>query len=255
MSEVSEAIRTSEKDTAGFFKYILTFEDEQKSEILNMIQYSVLAIVPIMVILRCVKSLVPEEDETKGSLEIAAESVLQIIFIMVSIWLTNRIIRYVPTYSKTEYGKFSAVNFIIPFLIILSTMQSKLGFKLNILMERGLEMWHGKSNDTEKEKKSNTANKTGQNVNYRVGHEGFTNNGSGQHQPSQSDYLDVNQLTGGAKPGMNIPSNVKQSPDFDAMYQGPANPLVNADTPVDHITAEPMAANAVLGGGFGGSSW
>lgn len=263
MSEVSEAIRSSEKDTVGFFKYISTFDDEQKSEILNMIQYSVLAIIPIMIILRCVKSLVPEEDESKGSLEIAAESILQIIFIMVSIWLTNRIIRYVPTYSKTEYGKFSPVNFIIPFLIILTTMQSKLGFKLNMLMERGLDAWHGKTKDSENDKSKQNENSqgNGQNVNYRVGHEGFASNGGG-HQPSQSDYLDINQLTGGGKPGMNMPSSQsqqsqqsQQSPDFNAMYQGPANPLVNAGNPADNMSIEPMAANAVLGGGFGGSAW
>lgn len=251
MSEVSDAINAGSKETTGFVNYMFTFEDEQKSELTNMIQYSILAIMPIMLILRSVKSLVPEEDESKGCLEISAECVLQIIFIMVSIWVTNRIIRYVPTYSKTEYGKFSPVNFIIPFLIILATMQSKLGFKLNILMERCLEMWHGKS--TEGEVAKNVKGGQAQNVNYRAGHEGFAN-GAPQHQPSQADYQNEANLTGGGNPGMGGIQS-QQAPDFNAMYQGPTNPLVQAETPGNSMSDGPMAANSVLGGGFGGSAW
>ena len=123
-------------------------------------------------------------------------------------------------------------------------------------MERGLDAWHGKTGDSEndKSKQGGKSQENGQNVNYRVGHEGFAPNGGG-HQPSRSDYMDVDQLTGGGKPGMNHAPQAQQSPDFNAMYQGPANPLVNADNPVINMSAEPMAANAVLGGGFGGSSW
>ena len=38
----------------------------------------------------------------------------------------------------------------LPFLIILSTMQTKFGAKLNILFERAMEMWTGKNPEKEK---------------------------------------------------------------------------------------------------------
>ena len=259
MSEIEKEINRGVKDTTGFINYILTFDSEQKNELMNMIQYSVLAIIPIMVVLRGVKSLVPEEDESKGCLEISAECVLQIMFMMVSIWLTDRIIRYIPTYSKTEYGKFYPVNFIVPFLIILITMQSKLGFKLNILIDRAMEKWNGHSDNATV--KGATA-KQAQGGNYRVGNEGF-GNPPPIHQPSQADNLDASQLLGSSKPGVIGGSGSdggaasQQSPDFNSMYQGPNNPMINADSPPESAPFNdgPLAANSVLGGGFGGSAW
>ena len=43
-----------------------------------------------------------------------------------------------------NYHIFNETNFIIPILIILVTMQTKLGSKINILTDRLLEMWNGK---------------------------------------------------------------------------------------------------------------
>lgn len=261
MSDIEKEIKAGEKNASGFIKYILTFDKEQKSDVLNMIQYSVLAIIPIMLILRSVQALVPEDDESKGSLEITAECLLQIIFVMVSIWLTDRIIRYIPTYTKSEYGKFYPVNFIVPFLIILITMQSKLGFKLNILIDRIMTKWHGKSNTASIGKSGGGVNgataSQGQSSNLRIGNEGFANPPTGGHQPSQADYLDTHKLTGGNKPGVLNNQVGQNSPDFNSMYQGPNNPLVSAESPQESqpYNDGPLAANSVLGGGFGGSSW
>lgn len=258
MSEIEKELNKGVKDTTGFVNYILTFEKDQKNELMNMIQYSVLAIIPIMLVLRGVKALVPEEDESKGCLEISAECVLQIIFMMVSIWLTDRIIRYMPTYSNAEYGKFYPVNFIVPFLIILITMQSKLGFKLNILIDRAMEKWNGTSESGTGAVKGATANQA-QSANYRVGNEGF-GNPPPTHQISRADNLDASQLLGSSKPGIiggGTAPGQQQSPDFNAMYQGPNNPMINADSPMESAPYNdgPLAANAVLGGGFGGSAW
>ena len=65
------------------------------------------------------------------------------MLILLGLWFTNRLVRYVPTYSGCEYGKFNPVNFLVPFLLILTTMQTKLGAKLNIL-KRVTEMMVGK---------------------------------------------------------------------------------------------------------------
>ena len=92
-------------ESMGFIKYIFNFDDENKAQILNMLQYGILAIIPTIIILKITKKVIPEENEDKGSLEILVESVGQIILILLLIWLSNKIITYVPTYSKTEYHR------------------------------------------------------------------------------------------------------------------------------------------------------
>ena len=121
---------TDSTESLNFFKYVFNFDEENKNNIMNMIQYTLLSIIPVLITLRLIKHVVPEEDETKGSLEISVECIGQIILIILAIWFTNKIIRFIPTYSGEYYGKFNETNFIIPFIIILATMQTKLGWRI-----------------------------------------------------------------------------------------------------------------------------
>jgi hypothetical protein len=221
---------------------------------LNMIQYTIIAIIPVMIILKAIKHIVPEEDESKGSLEILAESVGQIVLIILAIWFTNKIIHYIPTYSECSYAKLNSTNFIIPLLIILTTMQTKFGMKLNILFDRVTDFCTGKANDDKKEGKSNKAS---------------SQPGSKQsHQPSQADYRDLSQILPSNPQMSTMPSyqqpSVSQiamqehgmhqsSPDFNSMYQGPNTPLANAQSPGGGMM-EPVAANEGSSA-FGGSAW
>ena len=48
----------------------------------------------------------------------------------------------------------------------------------------------------------------------------------------------------------------EQLPNYDAMYKQDNTPLIGAASPTENMASmEPMAANAVLGGGSFGSSW
>lgn len=247
MENITETVKAVPSDSLGFFKYVFNFDDENKCEILNMGQYAVLAIIPVLIVLKAVKHLVPEEDESKGSLEIMAESLGQLLFIMCAIWFINRMIRYVPTYSGCEYGKFNATNFLLPFIIILATMQTKLGAKLNILLDRVVDRWEGNSEAPQQASSDKSVVRTSQPL-------------AGQHQPSQADYQDRSQILPSnpqltAMPQMNQAQQVspQESPDFNQMYQNQATPLQDAQTP--SMSQEPMAANESVGGMFGGSPW
>ena len=248
MENITETVKAVPSDSLGFFKYVFNFDDENKCEMLNMGQYAVLAIIPVLIVLKVVKHFVPEEDESKGSLEIMAESLGQLLFIMCAIWFTNRMIRYVPTYSGCEYGKFNATNFLLPFIIILATMQTKLGAKLNILLDRVVDRWEGNSEAPQQASSDKSVVRTSQPL-------------AGQHQPSQADYQDHSQILPSnpqltAMPQMNqAPQQLspQQSPDFNQMYQNQVTPLQDAHTP--SMSQEPMAANESFGGMFGGSPW
>ena len=116
--------------------------------------------------------------------------------------LQIKIINYIPTYSGEEYPKFNEITFIIPFILILATMQTKLGAKFNILIDRTMNLITGKGGE---EQPQQQGQQQGQNV-VRV-----SQPLAGQHQPSQADYLDRNQL---------LPSN----PQMSSMPSGFAPP-------------------------------
>ena len=233
MDSINDSVKSVKHESIGFFNYVFNFDNENKHRIMNMIQYTLLTIIPILLVLRGIKHIIPEDDDSKGSIEILAESVGQVILIMLAIWVTNKIINYIPTYSGEEYPKFNEITFIIPFIIILATMQTKLGAKFNILIDRFMQLI-GVGRDGEKKEKQQ-----GQNV-VRV-----SQPLAGQHQPSQADYLDRNQL---------LPSNPMMSsmptkfPPQQLQQQQPTQ------TP-DYfpVSNEPMAAND--GGGSGWGSW
>jgi hypothetical protein len=240
MDKISDSVKSVQNESAGFFSYVFNFDSENKHRIINMLQYTLLTIIPVLLILRGIKHIIPEDDETKGSLEILAESVGQVILIMLAIWFTNKIIYYIPTYSGEEYPKFNEISFIIPFIIILATMQTKLGAKFNILIDRFTGAVFGRKNENKGQQQQQ-----GQNV-VRVSQPLA---GQGQipvHQPSQADYLDRSQL---------LPSNPMMSSmptKFPAQQLQQQQPTGQDMNNMYMQSPEPMAAND--GGGWG-STW
>lgn len=236
MNTISDSVKSVQNESMGFFNYVFNFDNENKNRIMNMIQYTLLSIIPVLIVLRGIKYIIPEDDESKGSIEILAESVGQVILIMFAIWITNKIINYIPTYSGEEYPKFNEITFIIPFILILATMQTKLGAKFNILIDRTMNLFTGKKNEAAQATQQGQQGQ-GQNV-VRV-----SQPLAGQHQPSQADYLDRNQLLpsnpqmSAMPPGFAQPQQQQGLQDFNSMYQ----------------QNEPMAANDGGGGGWG--SW
>jgi hypothetical protein len=247
MEKVNEAINADSSEGLNFFKYVFNFDEENKNSMMNMIQYTILSIIPVLITLRLIKHIIPEEDETKGSLEIVLESVGQIILIVLAIWFTNKIIRFIPTYSGEHYGKFNETNFIIPFIIILATMQTKLGAKLNILIDRVIDLWHGKKEGNASLQGQGQQQGGGQSM-LRV-----TQPFAGQHQVSQADYLDRNQILPSNPQLTAMPQQQQPRTDFNGMYQNNPTPMPGAMTPGGMMAMEPMASNEMGGGGW--SSW
>ena len=215
--DVENTIEAS-KEPMNFINYLLTLDKENKKDILNIIQYTILGIIPIILILKAVKHFVPEEDESKGNLEIILESLGQIIFMIIALWFTDRLIRYFNTYSGKEYQSFNSINFILPFLLIISTMQTKLGSKLNILVERTINLW-----------KQNNGNTNQKNIMPPI---------SNNEPLDKNVSLDTAKLLPSNKELTNIPE--QNNPDFNNMYENTINPLQEAASPKQE---EPMAAN------------
>ena len=238
----------SSDDSKSFFKHVFNFDDDSKSDILNIIQYALLAIIPIVLLNKSVGKYVPESDDKKGSLEISAEIVIQIIVTFIGLLIIHRIITFIPPYSGTKYPEFHIVYIILAILMITMSLQTKLGEKVSVLVDRIMELWDGTSSDKKKKNGKNGTVKVSQPI-------------SGQQMmlPPASTYTDgtaisslpTNEVTYGSQNTV----QAQQLPNYDSMYRQDNTPLVGAATPgMSEGFGEPMAANSMIGGGFG-SAW
>lgn len=130
---------------SGFFNHVLDFSDNSKEDMTNIIQYAVLAIIPIVILNKATQKLIPEADEQKGNFEILAEVIAQIISMFIGILIIHRIITYLPTYSGKKYSELFVTNNILAVLVIVLSLQTKLGEKVSILVDRLVELWEGPS--------------------------------------------------------------------------------------------------------------
>ena len=128
---------------SGFFNYMMNFDQKTKCDLLNLAQYSLVGVIPVILMLKFIKNYFPSADESKGSFELTAECTLEILFILFCIYFIHRFICYVPTYSGMKYEGVNFTQSLLMFLVILFTIQTKLGTKLNILIRRTTNVLEG----------------------------------------------------------------------------------------------------------------
>jgi len=219
-----QEIGGAESGRKTFFTHVFDMSQEANGEIMNVTQYAVLGIIPVLVLNKLIQRFAPEADPDSSSVELLVEVLLQVVVMFVGVIIIHRIITYLPTYSGFRYEHLTLTNVVLAFLIIVLSLQTKLGIKVNILYDRLLDLWNGTSGE---EKKSN--------VRSRVRVSDSTTNII--HNPSQADFLDTGSSA------MFPPAPVVQSKpnsSYDYMMRG------SAQAPLG-----PAPANAVLGGGFG----
>ena len=218
----------SDGPNTSFFNHVFSTTDEGKGELLNVAQYAIMGVVPVIALNKLVQQFVPEADHEKSSLELTIEILIQLIIMFCGIVLIHRGITYFPTYSGFHYDNLNITNVVLAFLVIVLSIQTKLGLKANILYDRVLELWNGPDYSNGK---SNVRNKV------RV------SNGS-SHSPSQADHLDHSGVQMDMFPPAPAATAVKQSSgSYDMSMRGnPAQQMAPAG---------PMAANSLLGSAFG----
>jgi hypothetical protein len=236
----------------NFFKHVFNFDDDSKSEILNILQYTLISIIPVIILNKILAKYVPEADKKKGSLEISAEILIQIIVMFVGLLIIHRVITFIPTYSNAKYPDFSIIFIVLAVLMITLSLQTKLGEKVNILAERLVDLWEGKT-DKNKNKKGdkNGSVKVSQPISGQI--TGQLMNNSAMAQSLYTDSTAIGSLpTNDGNSGND--GQTQQLPNYNAMYKQENTPLQGAASPVEGF-GEPMAANAVLGGSGFGSAW
>jgi len=245
-------METPDDSNKNFFKYVFNFDDASKSDMLNIIQYTLIAIIPVVSLNKAMQKYVPESDDRKGSLELLAEIVIQVIGMFIGLLLIHRIITFVPTYSGVNYPDFNITFIILAVLMITLSLQTKLGEKVSVLTERLSELWDGKPSG--KKGKNNNNNNS-----VKVSQPISGQNNYMMPNANTNANTNMNMNSGGYTDGTSInslPTDVgtQQLPDYDNMVRNDNNPLQNAATPGMAESFVPMAASEFLGGGFG-SSW
>ena len=215
-----------------FLSHVFSMTEESNAEVLNVIQYSTLGVLPIIVLNKSIQRFIPEADPDSSSIELLAEIFIQLVIMFVGIIIIHRVITYIPTYSGFKYENLNLTNVILAFLVIVLSIQTKLGLKVNILLDRALELWNGPT----LEKKEGMKNKM--KVSKPVS----------QHSPSQADYLDNSSMQNGLFPPAPVATTRQHSvmESYDNMMHTGGNGPVEMDP-------GPMAANGLLGGAFGSS--
>jgi hypothetical protein len=238
---------SSDESKKGFFKHVFNFDDDSKSEILNTLQYILLAIIPVVILTKTIGKYVPEVDDNKGSVEVVAEILIQVIVTFLGLLLVHRIVTYLPTYSNTKYPEFHIIFVVLAILMITMSLQTRLGEKVSIVVERVSELWNGKSED--KNGKNNSKNKGNVKVSQPI---------SGQQLgpiTGQSSYTEGTAISALPNYEEQSSSSTQEIPNYNNMYRQDTTPLIGAATPGGtEGFGDIMPANAVLGGGFG-SAW
>jgi hypothetical protein len=205
----------------NFVSHVFSTTEEGKAEILNVLQYSMFGIIPVIILNKLIQRFIPEADPEKSTLEISVEILIQLTIMFCGIIIIHRIITYFPTYSGFKYDNLILTNVILAFLVIVLSIQTKLGIKVNILIDRLGELWNGPSSSITNEQNNGRKH----NYNVRVS------------QPIATSPVE-NQVP------VTMSSQQQPSDGYDQLQGN------EKYTNVQYSTG-PMAANSLLGSTFG----
>ena len=224
-------------DSSGkksFFNHVFATTEEHNAEILNGLQYTALGLLPIIALNKLIQRFVPDADLDKSSLELLLEVFAQLLVMTSGVILIHRAITFAPTYSGFKYESLNLSGSILLFLIIVLSLQTKVGVKVNILVDRVSEMWNGSDAG---DKKASVKRRV------RLG------GGGGGHTGSQSDYLDGGAGGGGGFPPAPVMQSrgAASSDGYDNMIRtgGGGSPYDDGG-----FSAGPVPANSVIGSAF-----
>ena len=115
----------------SFFGFLFNMKDPETNT-MNMLQYSFIALIPIIILLKIV-NIIPEANE---SIEILFEIILQLIIIIIGIVIIHRFTIYFNTLSKVPYPEIQTFSIVLSIILTLFIVHSKINDKVSILVER-----------------------------------------------------------------------------------------------------------------------
>ena len=137
------------KTPKQFMKHVFHFNEESKGDFLNVLQYALVAVIPIVLLNKVLKMYVPQSSEYKKTPEILMEVIIQILFVFIGLIIIHRITTFVPTFSGVEYPEFHMLYIVLSVLLLMLELNTELGEKVNILYRRTSQLWNNREYFTE----------------------------------------------------------------------------------------------------------
>ena len=167
----------------GFIQQVFNFDEEHRGEMLNILQYTFLSIIPLIAIIKFIDRFIPDADSQKGSIEITAEILAEITIFFMGFYFTNKAIVYIKPYSGVEYPVFVLPS--LAFMFNILSMNTKISNKINILWDRIDTAWNGGNSSNDKKVKK---------TNVKVTQPISNSNVSIQSQSQQQSYSDTSLI-------------------------------------------------------------
>jgi hypothetical protein len=120
----------------GFFSYVFKLSKFKQEDLLNVIQYTGLSIIPIMIFLYCTKKYFPSVTHEDSSLYIFVLTFIELIFMIVGVFFIDRIINFIPTFSGKYYEAINLTNVILIFVMLILLTHAGFRERTSILLYR-----------------------------------------------------------------------------------------------------------------------
>ena len=233
-----EAKVEAPSSTNGVIKHIFNFDGETKSNLLNLTQYTVLAVIPVAILQNIGDYVFPKYDQSKGSMELLAEILGQSLLTLIGLFFIHRLITAIPTWSGTAMGDLNLFSIMMVFLLTSFTFNGRIEEKIKELSKRVLDLWNGKKDEGSDDKKKTDQSKV-------TVSQPISRGGMPTHQASRADYI-------GMHSNMAPPPPPQQTQHPDPGSSG--NYAINNTPVTPPPVQEPMAYN-MGGGSLGGAAW
>jgi len=146
----------------SFINYMFSLSDGEKIELVNTLQYIILAIIPILLSIKLINNYIPRFDNKKSTAELAVELVVQLGVLFTLFFFIHKLILFVPTYTKQDYPTIQFLPMVLPLMFVLFSLDKNFGEKAHLLIDRVLlmvglkkENFEGADLEEEEEKQQN----------------------------------------------------------------------------------------------------
>ena len=124
----------------SFFNYMFSLAEGEKVELINTLQYVVLAIIPILLIIKLINNYIPPFDNKKSTVELAVELIVQLGVLFALFFFIHKLILFIPTYTKQQYPTIQFLPIVLPLMFVLFNLDKNFGEKAHLLIDRILMM-------------------------------------------------------------------------------------------------------------------
>ncbi len=224
----------NDNSKGSFLSHMFNFDNDTKVELMNVGQYAIISIIPLIALVKIIDSVLPNFDPSKGNIELSMEILIHIALLIMAVFLVDRFVKYIPTYSGKAHKAINFLNIVIMFYLTTD----KIGEKIGELSNRVNDMWNGNLKPVEgiqnKDKKDGKVKVT-QPIKQ-------VQKPQPTHQASRADYLNSHQQ-------MTATDNQQNEVMGNSPQQGSTNEMYGNTGGMENFgMMEPLAANDALGG-------